>query len=249
MVVVVCVIDGLADGVFAWLRARASFAAGSATDTRDAILVREFLRTYLVVVGVQAVIAYMVFGGLLLKPGGKAPVEPGAAFVTWQFWAIVAGLVVMRAIIYLWDFVRGGEASVIPPEAAVAEPLRRLFVLQFGVLAGGLLIYWLLDSSVTGAGRPAGRQDRGRRRPRGPRAAARGAHQGGRGRGRRTQGPDHDRPEASCPARRAQAPPLIRRPPLPRPAAVAYDIAIPRCDMRAFPLAGRYASSSRGPGS
>ena len=30
-VVVVCVIDGLADGIFAWRRARASFAAGSAT--------------------------------------------------------------------------------------------------------------------------------------------------------------------------------------------------------------------------
>ena len=144
VVVVVCVIDGLADGIFAWRRARASFAAGSATDTRDEILVREFLRTYLVVVGVQAIIAYMVFGGLLLKPGGKAPVEPGAPFVTWQFWAVVAGLVIMRGFIYLWDFVRGGEASVIPPEAAVAEPLRRLFVLQFGVLAGGLLVYWLL---------------------------------------------------------------------------------------------------------
>ena len=111
---------------------------------------REFLRTYLVVIGVQAIVAYMVFGGLLLKPGGKAPVEPGAAFVTWQFWAVVAGLAVMRAVVYWWDFVRGGEASVIPPEAAVAEPLRRLFVLQFGVLAGALLVYWFFDSSVTG---------------------------------------------------------------------------------------------------
>lgn len=150
VVVVVCVVDGLADGIFAWRRARASFAAGSATDTRDQILVREFLRTYLVVIGAQAIVAYMVFGGLLLKPGGKAPVEPGAPFVTWQLWAVIAGLVVMRAFIYLWDFVRGGEASAIPPEAAVTEPLRRLFVLQFGVLAGALVIYWLLDSSVTG---------------------------------------------------------------------------------------------------
>jgi hypothetical protein len=150
VVVVVCVIDGLADGIFAWRRARASFAAGSATDTRDEILVREFLRTYLVVIGVQAIIAYMVFGGLLLKPGGKPPAEPGAPFVTWQFWAVVAGLVIMRGFIYLWDFVRGGEASVIPPEAAVGEPLRRLFVLQFGVLAGGLIVYWLFDSSVSG---------------------------------------------------------------------------------------------------
>ena len=71
--VVACVIDGLADGIFAWLRARASFAAGSATDSRDEVLVREFLRTYLVVIGVQAIVAYMVFGGLLLKPGGEAP--------------------------------------------------------------------------------------------------------------------------------------------------------------------------------
>ena len=46
--------------------------------------------------------------------------------------------------------MRGGEASVIPPEAVVAEPLRRLFVLQFGVLAGALLVYWLFDSSLTG---------------------------------------------------------------------------------------------------
>jgi hypothetical protein len=150
VVVVVCVIDGLADGIFAWRRARASFAAGSATDTRDEILVREFLRTYLVVIGVQVIVAYMVFAGLLLKPGGKAPVEPGAPFVTWQFWAVVAGLVAMRAFIYLWDFVHGAEAAVIAPEAAVAEPLRRLFVLQFGVLAGALIVYWFLDSSVTG---------------------------------------------------------------------------------------------------
>jgi hypothetical protein len=150
VVVVVCVIDGLGDGIFAWLRARASFAAGSATDSRDEVLVREFLRTYLVVIGVQAIVAYMVFGGLLLKPGGQAPVEPGAPFATWQFWAVVAGLLVMRGVMYWWDFVRGGEATVIPPEAAVAEPLRRLFVLQFGVLAGALIVYWLLDSSVAG---------------------------------------------------------------------------------------------------
>ena len=187
VVVVACVIDGLADGIFAWLRARASFAAGSATDSRDEVLVREFLRTYLIVIGVQAVVAYMVFGGLLLKPGGEAPDQPGAAFVTWQYWAVVAGLVVMRGLVYWWDFVRGGEASVIPPEAVVAEPLRRLFVLQFGVLAGALLVYWAFDSSVTGLADPAGRQDGRRRRPRRARAAARGAHHG-RGRRRRAPG-------------------------------------------------------------
>jgi hypothetical protein len=96
------------------------------------------------------VIAYMVFAGLLLRPGGEAPVEPGAPFVTWQFWAVVAGLVIMRAAVYWWDFVRGGEAEVIPPEAAVSEPLRRLFILQFGVLAGALLVYWVFDSALTG---------------------------------------------------------------------------------------------------
>ncbi len=150
VVVVACVIDGLADGSFAWLRARTSFAAGSASDSRDEVLVREFLRTYLVVIGIQAIVAYMVFGGLLLKPGGEAPHEPGAAFATWQYWAVVAGLVASRGLVYWWDFVHGGEASVIPPEAVVAEPLRRLFVLQFGVLAGALLIYWAFDASVTG---------------------------------------------------------------------------------------------------
>jgi hypothetical protein len=148
-VVTVCIVDGLADGLFSWLRARASFAAGSATDSRDQVLVREFLRTYLMVVGAQAVVAYMVFAGLLLQPGGEAPESPGAPFVTWQFWAVVAGLLVMRAFVWWWDFVRGDEAKVIPPEAVVAEPLRRLFVLQFGVLAGALLVYWLFDSSVT----------------------------------------------------------------------------------------------------
>jgi hypothetical protein len=149
-VVVACVIDGLADGVFAWLRARASFAAGSATDARDQVLVSEFIKTYVIVVGVQAVIAYLVFAGLLLKPGGKAPADPGGPFATWQFWAVVVGLVVARAFVYWWDFVRGDEARIIPPEAVVAEPLRRLFVLQFGVLAGGLLVYWLFDSAVAG---------------------------------------------------------------------------------------------------
>lgn len=149
-VVVVCLADGLFDGAFAWLRARASFAAGSATDDRDDVLVREFLRTYLMIVGAQAVVAYLVFGGLLLKPGGVAPESPGAPFVTWQFWAVVSGLAVSRAFIWWWDSVRGGEASVVPPEAAVSEPFRRLFVLQFGALAGALLVYWAFHSSVAG---------------------------------------------------------------------------------------------------
>ena len=137
VVVVACVIDGLADGIFAWLRARASFAAGSATDSRDDVLVREFLRTYLVVIGAQAVVAYMVFGGLLLKPGGEAPAEPGAAFVTWQYWAVVAGLVVMRGARVLVglrarrrglrDPAGGGGRGAAPPplRAAVRRAGRR----------------------------------------------------------------------------------------------------------------------------
>jgi hypothetical protein len=149
-VVAVCIIDGLVDGLFAWLRARASFAAGSATDSRDQVLVREFIKTYLIVVGAQAIVAYLVFAGLLLKPGGEAPPDPSAPFATWQFWAVVGAFALARAFVWWWDFVRGREAEVIPPEAAVAEPLRRLFVLQFGVLALALLVYWAFDSSVAG---------------------------------------------------------------------------------------------------
>ena len=210
-VVLACVIDGLADGLFAWLRARASFAAGSATDTRDQVLVREFIKTYLIVVGAQALIAYMVFSGMLLKPGGEAPVEPGAAFVTWQFWAVVGGLVVARAFMYWWDFVRGGEADVIPPEAAVAEPLRRLFVLQFGMLAGGLrgvLAVRLGPRRPRGA---AGGQDGRRPRAGRPRAPARGAYHGGRGGGRRAARLQPHRAAEARPAGRPQAPPVTRR--------------------------------------
>ncbi len=149
-VVDICIVDGLADGFFAWLRARASWAAGAADDQRDRTLVKEFLRTYLVVVVAMLLIAYMVFTGKLLKPGGEAPLDPAGALATWQFWAVAAGLFAMRGFVYFWDFVRGGEAQVVPPAAVVSEPLRRLFVLQFGVLVGGLIVFWLFDSSVTG---------------------------------------------------------------------------------------------------
>ena len=93
----------------------------------------------------------MVFSGLLLKPGGEAPVEPGAA---------VRHLAVLgrgrRARRRCAASSTGGTScaaarrACIPPEAVVAEPLRRLFVLQFGVLVGGLIVYWLFDSSVAG---------------------------------------------------------------------------------------------------
>jgi len=62
----------------------------------------------------------MVFSGMLLKPGGEAHVQPGSPFVTWQSRTVVAALVIARILMYLWDFVRGGEAAVIPPEAAVS---------------------------------------------------------------------------------------------------------------------------------
>jgi len=82
------------------------------------VLVREFLRTYLVVTGAMVLVAYMVFAGRLLQPGGEAPPPPLAALTTWQFWALAAGLVGMRGFIYAWDFVRGHEAAFLPPAAA-----------------------------------------------------------------------------------------------------------------------------------
>jgi hypothetical protein len=76
-----------------------------------------------------------------------APEHPYAAFASWQFWVVVVAFFAMRAVVYWWDFVRGDEAAFLPPAAVVGEPLRRLFVLQFGVVIIGLVIYWKLDSS------------------------------------------------------------------------------------------------------
>ena len=92
-------------------------------------------------------VLYMVFSGRLLKPGGSAPEGVLQPFATWQFWAVVAGFVAVRWFVYWWDWVRGAEAAFMPPAGVVAAPLRRLFVLQFGVLVGGLIVYWPLDSS------------------------------------------------------------------------------------------------------
>jgi hypothetical protein len=89
----------------------------------------------------------MVFSGRLLKPGGSAPEDALQPFATWQLWAVVAGFVAVRWFVYWWDWVRGAEAAFMPPAGVVAAPLRRLFVLQFGVLVGGLIVYWPLDSS------------------------------------------------------------------------------------------------------
>ena len=144
----VFVADGVADGLTFWLRARRAQAAASGEAAKDRVLVREFVRTYFVVVLTMALVLYMVFSGRLLKPGGEVSEDVFAPFSTWQFWAIVAGVVVVRWFCYWWDWVRGGEAAFVPPAGVVAAPLRRLFVLQFVVLAGGLVVYWPLRSST-----------------------------------------------------------------------------------------------------
>jgi len=147
-VVFVYVADGVADGLTFWLRARRAQGATSDEEAKDRVLVSEFVRTYFVVVAAMALVLYMVFSGRLLKPGGVAPEGVFQAFATWQFWAVVAGFVAIRWFIYWWDWVRGGEAAFMPPAGVVAAPLRRLFVLQFGVLVGGLIVYWPLGSSA-----------------------------------------------------------------------------------------------------
>ena len=244
VVVVVCVIDGLADGIFAWRRARASFAAGSADGQprRDA---RARVPAHLPRRHRHAgVVAYMVFGGLLLKPGGEAPLRARRRL---RHLAVLGGgrraWSSCAALVYWWDFVRGGEASVIPPEAVVAEPLRRLFVLQFGVLAGALLVYWAFDSSVTGlaillvAKTAADVVLAVLERLRAARITAAVA---GRRRSRAAAADGPSRAPAAAGAsgaadgrwrRAAPARPRL----LPQPSAVEYDIGLPRCDMRAAP--------------
>jgi len=148
-VVFVFVADGAFDGIFAWRRAK-SARGDTGRDDRDAVLVKEFVRTYMVVVAVMALIAYMAFTGKLLKPGGELPPHPYQGFATWQLWAIVAALLGVRAFVYWWDWVRGDEGALLPPAAVVSAPLRRLFVLQFGLLIVGLIVYWPLRSSTAG---------------------------------------------------------------------------------------------------
>ncbi len=147
-VVFVYVADGVADGLTFWLRARRAQGAASDEDAKDRVLVSEFVRTYFVVVAAMALVLYMVFSGRLLKPAGGVPEGVFQPFATWQFWAVVAGFVAVRWFTYWWDWVRGGEAAFMPPAGVVAAPLRRLFVLQFGVLVGGLIVYWPLRSST-----------------------------------------------------------------------------------------------------
>jgi hypothetical protein len=146
-VVFVYVADGVADGLTFWLRARRAQGAVADEDAKDRVLVSEFVRTYFVVVAAMAIVLYMVFSGRLLKPGGGVPEGVLQPLATWQFWAVVASFVAVRWFCYWWDWVRGGEAEFMPPAGVVAAPLRRLFVLQFGVLVGGLIVYWPLASS------------------------------------------------------------------------------------------------------
>jgi hypothetical protein len=143
----VYVADGAVDGLTFWLRARRAQGAVADEDAKDRVLVREFVRTYFVVVAAMSLVLYMVFSGRLLRPGGVVPEGVLRPFATWQFWAVVAGFVAVRWFVYWWDWVRGGEAAFMPPAGVVAAPLRRLFVLQFGVLVGGLVVYWPLRSS------------------------------------------------------------------------------------------------------
>ncbi len=147
-VVFVYVADGVADGLTFWLRARRAQGAASDEDAKDRVLVSEFVRTYFVVMAAMALVLYMVFSGRLLKPAGGVPAGVFEPFATWQFWALVAGFVAVRWFCYWWDWVRGAEAAFMPPAGVVAAPLRRLFVLQFGVLVGGLVVFWPLRSSA-----------------------------------------------------------------------------------------------------
>ena len=141
------VADGVADGLTLWLRARRAQGAASDEDAKDRVLVSEFVRTYFVVVAAMGLVLYMAFSGRLLKPGGGVPEGVFQPFATWQLWAVVAGFVAVRWFTYWWDWVRGEEAAFMPPAGVVAAPLRRLFVLQFGVLVGGLIVCWPLGSS------------------------------------------------------------------------------------------------------
>ena len=141
------VADGVADGLTYRLRARRAQGAASDEDAKDRVLVSEFVRTYFVVVAAMGLVLYMVFSGRLLRPAGGVPEGVFQPFATWQFWAVAAGFVAVRWFTYWWDWVRGEEAVFMPPAGVVAAPLRRLFVLQFGVLVGGLIVYWPLGSS------------------------------------------------------------------------------------------------------
>lgn len=135
----VYVISTVAAGVLGRRRAKLARGEGS---TDDATLISEFFKTYMTVVIAAALIASMVFTGRLLKPSGGVPDNVFAAFSTWQFWVVAAAGVGAQLVAYAWDFIHSGERDLLPPEAFVSEPLRRLFVLQGVVMVLGLLVFW-----------------------------------------------------------------------------------------------------------
>ena len=145
-IVLAYVAQTAAAGFLAYRRAKR--ATGPSSRPKDDVLVSEFFKTYVTVVLAAALISSMVFGGRLIKPGGAAPRDVYAAFVTWQYWAVVALLVVSEIVVFLLDRARSAGRD-LPPETFVSEPLRRLFVLQGAVFALGLLVYWR-GSSQTG---------------------------------------------------------------------------------------------------
>jgi hypothetical protein len=146
-VVYAYVLDGAADGFFAWVRARQARGGDPRSGDRDVVLVREFLKTYATVIVAMGLVTYMVFSGKLVKPGDGVPEGTSEPLLTWQFWAVVAAFVAARAFAYYWDYRRGREMDYLPPGIVVGEPLKRLFALQFGVMVGGLIVFWFLDSS------------------------------------------------------------------------------------------------------
>ncbi len=155
-VVFVCVADGVADGVFAWLRARASSAAGPPRTRATACWSASSSRR---TSSSSAARPSCLHG--LRRPAAQAGRRARWARRGLRHLAVLGGrrgLAAARGFMYWWDFVRGGEADVDPAGGVVAEPLRRLFVLQFGVLAGGLLVYWLFDSAARRPPRAAGRK-------------------------------------------------------------------------------------------
>ena len=107
---------------------------------------------------------YMVFSGRLLKPGGEAPEDPRSSrSPPGSSGRSSPGCVAVRGFVYLVGLGarrRGGVHAA--GRRRGSAPLRRLFVLQFGVLVGGLIVYWPLDSSSAGAGRPGPRSRRRR---------------------------------------------------------------------------------------
>jgi hypothetical protein len=134
------ILQTLAAGFIAYYRARRSHGAGSRDD--DPVMVREFFKTYLAVAVASGLIVTMAFGGRLWRPAGWSAEGLYDAFSTWQFYAVVGVLVAAELFVLLVTFIARHEGSFLPPEAAVSEPLRRLFALQAVLLFFGFVVYW-----------------------------------------------------------------------------------------------------------